>query len=109
MLGIWDFERPVVVPRSRTVIGWETSIIASIRNGRRGAGAETEAKYVDIARERIQGAIDGTLQTRPMNKPKYDPRASGNKLTIPPWDKEEPKFEQLRLLQTTGDYLCEDS
>jgi adenine-specific DNA-methyltransferase len=90
-------------------LGTGTSVIAAVRNGRRGVGAETEAKYVDMARERIQGAIDGTLRTRPMNKPKYDPRTSGNKLTIPPWDKDKPKFEQLRLLESPGDYICEDS
>ena len=61
-------------------LGTGTSIIAAVRNGRRGAGAETEKKYVDISSARIQKAVAGTLRVRPMNKPKYDPNAAGNKL-----------------------------
>lgn len=65
-------------------VGTGTSIIAAIRHDRRGAGAEIEPKYVDIARERIRAAFDGTLKVRPMNKPKYEPGA-GNKLVNSPW------------------------
>jgi adenine-specific DNA-methyltransferase len=60
-------------------VGTGTSIIAAIRHDRRGAGAEIEAKYLDIAKERIQAAFDGSLKVRPMNKPKYEPVA-GSKL-----------------------------
>jgi adenine-specific DNA-methyltransferase len=83
--------------------GTGTSVIAAIRHNRRGAGAEAVRKYVDIARERIHKAIDGTLRTRPMNKPIYDPNKEGNKLTRPPWKKEN-KFssKQLRLLEEEG-------
>lgn len=90
-------------------LGTGTSIIAAIRHNRRGAGAETEEKYVDISRDRIQKAIDGTLRTRPMNKPKYDPKLSNNKLTIPPWDKKEEENEQLRLLEKQEEYSRENS
>lgn len=65
-------------------LGAGTSIIAAIRHARRGAGAEIEAKYVDIARERILSAFNGTLKVRPMNKPKYEP-AAGNQLANNPW------------------------
>ncbi len=65
-------------------LGTGTSIIAAIRQARRGAGAEIEAKYIDIARERIQAAFAGTLKVRPMNKPKYEP-AGENKITESPW------------------------
>ncbi|NLF95016.1 MAG: site-specific DNA-methyltransferase [Oligosphaeraceae bacterium] len=65
-------------------VGTGTSIIAAIRQGRRGAGAEIEPKYIDIARGRIQAAFDGTLKVRPMNKPKYEPSAAP-KLTTSPW------------------------
>lgn len=90
-------------------LGTGTSIIAAIRHNRRGVGSETEEKYVDISRDRIQKAIDGTLRTRPMNKPKYDPKLSNNKLTIPPWDKKEEENEQLRLLEKQGEYSRENS
>ncbi|MDQ0291200.1 DNA-methyltransferase [Oligosphaera ethanolica] len=65
-------------------VGTGTSIIAAIRHGRRGAGAEIEPKYVDIARTRIRAAFDGTLKVRPMNKPKYEPGA-GIKPVNGPW------------------------
>ena len=80
-------------------LGTGTSIIAAIRHKRRGAGAETEKKYANIARNRIQKAIDGTLRTRPMNKPKYEPKSNNNKLTISPWNKKEAKPKQLRLFE----------
>ena len=92
-------------------LGTGTSVIAAIRHNRRGAGAETETKYVDLARDRVQKAIDGTLKTRPMNKPKYDPTLDRNKLTIQPWQYEENenKGDQLKLFEKTGEYHCENS
>ena len=65
-------------------VGTGTSIIAAFRHGRRGAGAEIEPKYIDIARGRIQAAFDGTLKVRPMIKPNYEPSAAP-KLTTSPW------------------------
>jgi len=62
-------------------VGTGTSIIAAFRHGRRGAGAEIEPKYIDIARTRIQAAFDGTLKVRPMNKQKYEPTA-GSKSSL---------------------------
>lgn len=75
-------------------LGTGTSIIAAVRHGRRGAGAEIIPKYMDIARERIQKEIDGTLQTRPMDKPIYDPVNAGSSLTASPWKK-----KQLTLIE----------
>jgi adenine-specific DNA-methyltransferase len=81
-------------------LGTGTSVIAAIRHNRRGAGAEIVKKYVDIAKERIKNAIVGTLRTRPMGKPVYDPNKAGNKLIISPWKKKN-KFisEQIMLLK----------
>ncbi|MFQ5713873.1 MAG: DNA-methyltransferase [Candidatus Scalinduaceae bacterium] len=67
-------------------LGTGTTIIAAIRHNRKAAGAETVREYVTIARNRIRQEIQGTLRTRPMNKPVYDPKKSGNRLTVPPWD-----------------------
>lgn len=78
-------------------LGVGSSIIAAIRHGRRGAGAEILPKYVTLARQRIEQEMDGTLQTRPMTKPVYDPIVAGNSLTIAPWTKNEPA--QLVLLE----------
>jgi len=77
-------------------LGSGTSIIAAIRHGRRGIGAETQPSYVNMASERIRRQIDGTLKTRPMNRPVYDPNEAGNKLTASPWDANSP---QLGLLE----------
>jgi len=66
-------------------LGTGTTIIAAIRHNRRGVGAETVSKYVDVARDRIEQEMSGTLRTRPMHKPVYDPEEAGNKLTVPPW------------------------
>ena len=66
-------------------LGTGTSIIAAIRHKRRGAGAETIPKYVQLAKQRIKQELAGTLRTRPMDKPVYDPIEAGNSLTIAPW------------------------
>ena len=75
-------------------LGTGTSIIAAVRHGRKGAGAETVPEYIALARERIQQELNGTLRTRPMNKPVYDPKGSKSKLTVSPWSKEEQSVQQ---------------
>jgi len=67
-------------------LGTGTSIIAAMRHGRKGMGAETMKKYVEISMDRIRQELDGTLKTRPMNRPIYNPAQSNNKLIISPWD-----------------------
>jgi adenine-specific DNA-methyltransferase len=69
-------------------LGTGTTIIAAIRHGRMGIGAEILPRYVELARERIQQEIAGTLQTRPMDRPVYDPVDAGNSLTVAPWEKD---------------------
>ncbi len=54
-------------------LGTGTSVIAAIRHGRRGMGAEVVPQYIELAKERIQQEMAGTLRTRPMNRPVYDP------------------------------------
>jgi adenine-specific DNA-methyltransferase len=79
-------------------LGVGTTIIAAIRHERRGAGAEIHPKYLDVAHTRIRQELNGTLRTRPMNRPVYDPKAAGNKLTIAPWH-EPSESKQLRLIE----------
>ena len=78
--------------------GTGTSIIAALRHGRRGAGAELHPDYVQLARTRVEQAMAGTLRTRPMDRPVYDPHQAGNKLTVAPWGMVDEA--QLRLLET---------
>ena len=54
-------------------MGSGTSVIAAIKNNRMGLGCDTEPKYVDLAWERVHALRAGTLKTRTMNKPVYDP------------------------------------
>lgn len=68
-------------------LGTGTTVIAAIRHGRRGVGAETVPKYIELARRRIQQEMEGTLRTRPMDRPVYDPVEAGNSLTVAPWKK----------------------
>ncbi|MBI4621392.1 MAG: site-specific DNA-methyltransferase [Desulfobacterales bacterium] len=84
-------------------LGTGTSIIAAIRHKRRGAGAETVGKYVELATKRIEQEIAGALRTRPMDKPIYDPEEAGNSLRIAPWSK-KPEDKQLRLLEKRARY-----
>ncbi len=67
-------------------LGVGSTIIAAIRHGRKGAGAEITKKYIDITKERIQMEIQGALKTRPMDRPVYDPQKAGNSLRISPWN-----------------------
>ena len=84
-------------------LGSGTTIIAAIRHGRRGAGAEIVPKYVHRAQQRIQQEIAGTLRTRPMGKPVYDPVEAGNSLTIAPW-KNKAASPQLALYEKRNRY-----
>ncbi len=68
-------------------LGTGTTIISAIRHGRRGIGAETVPKYVLLSRSRIQQELEGTLRTRPMDRPVYDPIEAGNSLIVSPWKK----------------------
>ncbi len=68
-------------------LGTGTSIIAAVRHGRRGAGAEMHSRYVRLARQRIEQALAGTLRTRPMDRAVYDPQQAGNRLAVAPWTK----------------------
>jgi adenine-specific DNA-methyltransferase len=84
-------------------LGTGTTVIAAIRHQRRGAGAETVSKYVSLARERIQKEMEGTLRTRPMDRPIYDPVEAGNSLAMAPWTRNARQRDLFegRVEQTT--------
>lgn len=54
-------------------IGAGTSAVAAVMQGRRAAGSDTEAAYIEIARERVAQAMAGTVPYRPLDMPVYDP------------------------------------
>ena len=56
-------------------LGVGSTAIAALKHDRQAYGCDTEQSYIDVAWERIHQLRSGTLRTRPMNKPVYDPRA----------------------------------
>lgn len=58
-------------------LGVGSSAIAAIKNDRNAFGCDLDQSYVNIAWERVHALRAGTLRTRPMNKPVYDPRRKG--------------------------------
>lgn len=56
-------------------LGVGSSAIAALKNGRNAYGCDITKSYVEIALQRIEDLQNGTLRTRPMNKPIYDPNA----------------------------------
>ncbi len=54
-------------------LGVGSSVIAAIKHGRIGYGCDTVQEYIDISWERLHELRSGTLKTRPMDRPVYDP------------------------------------
>lgn len=54
-------------------LGVGSTAIAALKSGRNAYGCDIMQEYVDIAKSRIDEFHAGTLRTRPMNKPVYDP------------------------------------
>ena len=54
-------------------MGVGSALVAAIMHGRNGYGCDIVEEYVEIARERVRAYWNGTLRTRPMGKPVYDP------------------------------------
>lgn len=54
-------------------MGVGSTLIGAMMHDRIGYGCDVVQEYVDIAWERIHQLRAGTLKTRPMNKPVYDP------------------------------------
>jgi adenine-specific DNA-methyltransferase len=54
-------------------LGVGSSAIAALKNNRNVYGCDTQQEYIKIALERVEQLQLGTLRTRPMNKPVYEP------------------------------------
>ena len=54
-------------------MGVGSAVIAALRHGRAAYGCDIVPEYVDIAQQRVGQLYDGSLHTRPMGKPIYDP------------------------------------
>lgn len=65
-------------------MGVGTTAVAAIRHERRAAGAEVLQEYFDVALERVMLESKGLLQTRPMDRPVYQPTGK-EAITRRPW------------------------
>ena len=54
-------------------MGVGSTIIAALKHGRDGDGSDIDARYVEIAEQRVEALLGGTLKMREMGKPIYDP------------------------------------
>ena len=54
-------------------MGVGSAIVAALMHNRRAYGCDIVPEYVEIARQRVRALRAGTLPTRPMGKPVYDP------------------------------------
>lgn len=54
-------------------VGVGTTVIAAVKHNRVGYGCDTVREYMDIAWDRLHQLRAGTLRTRPMERPVYDP------------------------------------
>lgn len=58
-------------------LGVGSSVIAALKHDRQGYGCDIDKRYVEITWSRIRELRSGTLKTRPMHKPVYDPSLPG--------------------------------
>lgn len=54
-------------------MGVGSTLVAAAKHNRVGYGCDIVDEYVEIARKRLVALFNGTLRTRPMGKPVYDP------------------------------------
>lgn len=59
-------------------LGVGSTAVAALKHGRDAYGCDLDKTYIDIAWERVHQLRAGTLRTRPMNKPVYNPDAKEN-------------------------------
>ncbi len=57
-------------------LGVGSTAVASVRNGRRVAGAEIVPSYIRTARERVRAAWNGTIQVRERGTRVYEPKST---------------------------------
>ena len=54
-------------------MGVGSAVVAALKHGRSAFGCDIVPEYVATAWERVRALQAGTLRTRPMGKPVYDP------------------------------------
>jgi adenine-specific DNA-methyltransferase len=65
-------------------VGVGSTACAAVLNKRRAAGADIVPEYVNVARQRVELALMGKLQVRPMGRPVYQPDTRTSVARRPP-------------------------
>jgi adenine-specific DNA-methyltransferase len=81
--------------------GVGSSLIAAVKRNRRAIGSEKETEYIDIARDRLTGFFNGTLQLRSLGKPVHKPTGREKVVQVP---SEWANAKQQKLLEKTESY-----
>lgn len=81
--------------------GVGSTLIAAIKNNRRGMCSEQEQDYVQIATERLTDYFNGALKLRPLGKPVHKPSGREKVAQMP---KEWQIAQQARLLEQKETY-----
>jgi adenine-specific DNA-methyltransferase len=88
-------------------MGVGTTALAALIHDRRAIGAEVMPEYVEIGRERIQLAEQGTLLIRPMERSVYDPDSPDT--SFPPKQVQLKRtMVQPQLLESRTPYSAEE-
>jgi len=88
-------------------MGVGTTAIAALMHNRKAIGAEIMPEYVEITKERIRLAEDGSLRIRPMERTVYDPNSSG--ISVPPqFVHLKIESSQLHLFEEKSQYITEE-
>jgi adenine-specific DNA-methyltransferase len=76
--------------------GVGSSLIAAIKHNRKAIGCEKESQYIELAHQRINSFLEGTLPIRPMGKPVYKPTGTEKVSQIP------QEWQKLQLGENPG-------
>ena len=63
--------------------GVASSLIAAVKHGRKALGVDRSEEYISIGAERLRRFIEGSLETRPIGKPVYEPTGKEKITQIP--------------------------
>ncbi|MEW6086095.1 MAG: site-specific DNA-methyltransferase [Chloroflexota bacterium] len=88
-------------------MGVGSTAIASLLHNRKVVGAEIMSSYLSIAKERIDKAVKGELQIRPMERPVYNPNEKTEYIPPKVIKIEKAETAQLNLMEKRGKYKVE--
>jgi len=78
--------------------GVGSALIAAIKNDRKAMGCDKERMYIELAEKRIKEFFAGTLRTRPIGKPIFEPTGNEKVSKVPEEWKVGAKHEDSRSL-----------